>query len=254
MNAHVSRCLTARSRRHPITMTGTWGAWLVLTAGIVMAADDIRYFEHEGVTYRETRRTIDPVAPGVGYQDVHQTCYREQMVQETREVVRSWWTPVTEYRWETYWVNRWNPFAEPYQVARYVPHTRWERRTEVVQIPVLCRRWIPETQVVRVPVGAWCNSSQEVVTRVAVSGIPSSATSRSMSNLPAIASSSSATLPRPSASTAQAMLPSLVAQPSNGMVPVTIPGLPRPEGIGGVGRLGDEPPRYGQRPAWDPTR
>ncbi|MCR4411331.1 MAG: hypothetical protein NUV77_02770 [Thermoguttaceae bacterium] len=235
-------------------MTAVWWGCLILTAGMALGADEIRYFEHNGITYRETRRTIDQAAPQVRYQDCQQTYYREQVVQETREVVRTWWTPVTEYRWETYWVNRWNPFAEPYQAARYVPHTRWERRTEVVQVPVVCRRLVPETQVVRVPVGAWCNSPQEVVTRVAVSGIPSSAASRSIPGVPTVASTSSIASSRPSAPTAQTMFPSPVAQSSSRMVPVTIPGLPRSEGIGGLGRLGDEPPRYGQRPAWEPTR
>ena len=50
----------------------------------------------------------------------------------TRETERLVQVQVTEYEWEAYWVNRWNPFATPYIAYRLVPRTRAELRTETV--------------------------------------------------------------------------------------------------------------------------
>jgi hypothetical protein len=134
--------------------------------------DEVRYYERNGVTYCETRRTVRQRVPDTRIETRPETVYREQVSTEMQQTVRDRWTPVTEYGWETFWVGRWNPLVAPYQAYRYVPRTRWEKRTEVVEIPVTRRRMVPETRTVRTPVAAWRTVEKEVVSRVAVSGRP----------------------------------------------------------------------------------
>ena len=105
-----------------------------------VGAEEVRYFEQNGVTYRETRQVGVPAA--AVYQPTAVTSpvsgCQGRLATQTQQVVRSYWTPVTDYRWETTWVNRWNPFAEPYVAYRYVGRTHWEPRTELVRVPVVC--------------------------------------------------------------------------------------------------------------------
>ncbi len=140
--------------------------WTLAVAGA--RAEDVRYYEKDGVTYCETRRTVTQRVPQTTWQEAPRTVYYDQVATENRQAVRTTWVPVTEYALESYWVNRWNPFAEPYRAYEYVPRTRWEPRTEQVQVPVACRRLVPQTQTVRTPVTTWQTVEQEIVTRVAV--------------------------------------------------------------------------------------
>jgi len=144
------------------------GVWTVGLAAWVLLGqpgargDEVRYYEQNGVTYCETLRVVGPsaVAPGRGPVSISPRVCREQLTPGTQEAPRASWTLVTEYRLEPYWVNRWNPFAEPYLEYRCVPHSRWERRTEVV--PSLCRRSVPQPNAAE---PRW-----EVVSRIAVAG------------------------------------------------------------------------------------
>ncbi len=147
------------------------GAMATATA---VAAQEVRYVEENGVTYRETRRTGYRTICSTEMRPSERIVYREQCETQSREVTRTWWTPVTERRWEAQWVGRWNPFAQPYLAYRPVEHTRWEQRTETTQVPVTIRRLVPETQTVQVPVSVRRTVPEEVVTRVAVSspGVP----------------------------------------------------------------------------------
>jgi len=135
----------------------------------LVAAQQVRYVEENGVTYRETRRTGYRTVCTTEMRPSQRIVYREQRETQSREVTRTWWTPVTECRWEAQWVGRWNPFAQPYLVYRPVERTRWEQRTETTQVPVTVRRLVPETQTVQVPVTIRRMVPEEVVTRVAVS-------------------------------------------------------------------------------------
>jgi hypothetical protein len=122
-------------------------------------------------------------------------------------MVHTYWVPVAEYRWEPYWVNRWNPFAEPYLAYRHVGRTRWEQRSEIVRVPVVCRRDVlPSTAPAAVP--SWPAPPQTVVSRVAVAG--QTVSGRASPSAPA---------------------------------PAATPFTAHREQFGGIGRVGDEPPR-----------
>jgi len=180
-------------------------------------ADDVRYYEKNGVTWRETRRKVEDRVPVSRMEERTETVYREEFTTEMRDTTRTAWVPVTEYRWEAFWVNRWNPLARPYVAYRQVPHTRWEKRTETVQEPVNARRLVPETRVVRRPVGGFQTVQREVVSRVPVVG------------------------GRTSAGAALA---------AGSLAPVQAPSAVQPFQIGGIARFESDPPRYGTATAW----
>lgn len=174
------------------------------------AADEVRYYEQDGTTYRETRRIVRRPICETQFRSSSRTIYREEQTSELRETLRTWWSPVTEYRCEAHWVGRWNPFADPYLAYRMVPRTHWEHRTEAVQVPVTCRRLVPETRSVQVPVTTRRMVTEEVITRVAVGG----------------------------------------GRPATPPILSPTPTLSRPEQIGGVARLDKDPPRQGVSTAW----
>jgi len=91
-------------------------------------AQQVRYIQQNGVAYRETRQTGYRTICTTEMRPSQRIVYREQCETQTREVTRTWWTPVIECRWEAQWVNRWNPFAQPYLVYRPVERVRWEQR------------------------------------------------------------------------------------------------------------------------------
>ena len=181
-----------------------------LVAPGLTGADEVSYYEKDGITYRETRRTVNRPVTETQVRQSTETVYREQRTSELRDQFRNWWTPVTEYRCETCLVGRWNPFVQPYLANRRVPRTRWEQRTEVVQVPVTYRRLVPETRTVQVPVTVCRMVPEEVISRMAVSSLPPA----TLSPLP----------------------------PS--------PTLARRDQIGGVARLDNDPPRQGVSTAW----
>jgi hypothetical protein len=140
-----------------------------LIAGIPSARpDEVRYYEQDGVTYRETRRIVTRPVCETQYRQSTQTVYRQEQTSELRETVRTWWSPVTQYCCEPYWEQTWNPFAGPCLVYRTVPRTCWEQRTEVVKVPVSSCRLVPETRTVQVPVTTQRMVTEEVITREAV--------------------------------------------------------------------------------------
>lgn len=136
----------------------------------VVQADEVRYFEKDGVTYRETRRVVERPVNETHIERREQTVYREQYRTEVNESVRSVVTPVTEYQWTTVMRNRWNPFGRPYLAQELIPVQRWESRQEIVQRPVYRRELVPEVRTVEVPVTTQRLAQEEVITRVAVSG------------------------------------------------------------------------------------
>ncbi len=149
-------------------VTAALAGWLLATG--LAWGDEVRYYEQDGVTYRETRRTVEQQVPASRMEERTETVYREQFTTEWQDTVRTCWSPVTEYRWEAFWVDRWNPFAQPSLAYRYVPRTYWEKRIETVQVPVSTRRLVPETRTVRRPVAGFRTVQREVVSRVAVRG------------------------------------------------------------------------------------
>lgn len=186
---------------------------LPLAAFWAAKADEVRYYEQDGMTYRETRQVIQRPIIETRLQESKQTLYHEELATEYRDTQRTWWTPVTQYQCETHLVGRWNPFVEPYFENRFVPRTRWEQRCETVKVPVACRRLVPETRTVQMPVATQRMVSEEVITRVAVG----------------------------------AARPRLSSAPDT-QAPSAKAALDTP--IGGVARLDSGPPRYGSEPGW----
>ncbi|MEX0937308.1 MAG: hypothetical protein WDZ59_05555 [Pirellulales bacterium] len=131
-------------------------------------ADEVRYFEQNGQTIRETRRVVQRPVVSTSTEQREQLVYRQQITSETRDQVRTVQTPVVEYQWVPRMYGRWNPFSQPYIVHEQVPITRWETRTEIVETPVTRSEWVPERRVVDVPVTMQRLANTEVIERVAV--------------------------------------------------------------------------------------
>ena len=148
--------------------------WTAMTVPLA-AADEVRYFEKDGVTYRETRRVVRRPVVETRLESREQTVYREQLRTEVQETQRTYHTPVTEYQWATRMRGRWNPFIQPYYTQELVPTMRWEARQDVVRVPVSRRELVPEKRTVQVPVTTQRVAEEEVITRVAVSSTPAGA-------------------------------------------------------------------------------
>ncbi len=137
---------------------------LGLTGPGALRSQEVRYYEQDGITYRETRQWVprsqaEPgqlpgvasATPLVASRPVETTFAPGATapagavpaaagpagagpagVNEAYRVVA---VPVTEYRWEAYWKGRWNPFKKAKLAQRLVPHTYWDYRTQVVRYP-----------------------------------------------------------------------------------------------------------------------
>ena len=146
----------------------TCGALVGLLAA-VCAADEVRFYQENGATYRETRRKVSRPVYETQWQERQVVRYREQAAGATREEPRAYVVPVVENRIETRLVGRWNPFVrQPYTVQKVVPTTRYEYRQTTVRVPITQRELIPETVTERVPIPVARMIEDEVVSRVAV--------------------------------------------------------------------------------------
>lgn len=155
--------------RHPLG--AAWAASLVFCVSV--RAQEVRDYEENGVTYRETRSTVNEPVTEIHCVEQQRTVgYRENLNVQMCDQTRSYIVPVTEYRLESYWRGRFNPFVQPYLAQRLVPYTRYETRVETVKTPVATRELLPITSTVRVPVTTQRVVQREVVSRVAISGAP----------------------------------------------------------------------------------
>jgi hypothetical protein len=134
-------------------------------------ADEVRYYEQNGVTYQETRRKVSRPLVQTALTQQQQTVYRQQVSTEYRDVQRTYYVPITENRVQSYWQKRINPFAPPYLAQKVVPVTRWELRGDTVRVPYTRTDCIPQVVTVQVPTSTQRMVEDEVITRVAV-GIP----------------------------------------------------------------------------------
>ncbi len=139
----------------------------ILAVAVVGRADDVKFYEQNGVTYQETHQVVQRPISETHYQDQQRTVYVEQYKTQNQPLQQTFQTPVTVYTMETYWVNRWNPFSEPYLAYRYVPHTHWETRVQTVQVPTLVREVVPQQQTIKTPV-----TTQRVVAEEHISRVP----------------------------------------------------------------------------------
>jgi len=141
-----------------------------LSCSTALAADSSEEVKN-GIRYRVTRHTIQRAVPVTEYRDQSQVVYRSQVTTDTYDSVRTYQTPVTEYKWVTEMHGRWNPFVQPYYSQKLVPVTRWEPRTEVVSTPVTRHELVPQVQTVKVPVTRYRVANEEVVSRVPIDGV-----------------------------------------------------------------------------------
>jgi hypothetical protein len=137
----------------------------IFAGPLVARAQDVRYYQdpNSGHTYRQTTSTVQRQMPVTQLQASSRTVLRGQWRTDTQDVVRTYSVPVTEYRTESYWQGRYNPFKQPTLAQRTVPTTRWEARTEVVKVPVTRYETVPTTETVHVPVTTWHTVQDQVV-------------------------------------------------------------------------------------------
>lgn len=156
------------------------------------AAQDVRYYQgDDGITYKESRRKIQRPVTSTEWREQPQTVYRQEVRPQMRDSWRSYYTPVTELRWVSQMHGRWNPFAVPYYTHHLTPVTRWEARSEAVQVPTWRAEWVAATRTARVPITTTKMAEEEIITRVAVSGPPPGTAPRRVATRPATAAGSS---------------------------------------------------------------
>lgn len=149
-----------------------WGLTVFLTLAPASFGQQTRTYMKDGVKYRETREMILRPVTEIRYEQRERTVYREEVSTEMREIHRVVQVPVTEYQWESFWVNRFWIFGRPHLAYHLVPRTRLESRTEIVKRPVTIRRLIPEKRIDRVPIVTRRMVEEEVIRRVVVSPPP----------------------------------------------------------------------------------
>ena len=142
---------------------------LLLVAPAVAAAQEVKVYENGGVKWQETRQVVPRPVYETKMVEQKQTVYREEIKTEQQTTYRNFQVPITEYHWEPYWANRWNPFSAPYLAYRYVPRTRWETRTQEIRTPVTRRELVPQVRTVQVPVTTQRMVDAEYIARVPVS-------------------------------------------------------------------------------------
>ena len=143
-----------------------------LAAARARAADEVKFVEENGITYRETTQTIRRPLPETKLESQEVTVYREQLSTELKQIDRTYQIPITEYQWVPGWQRSWNPFAAPVLTYRLMQVTRYETRTEPVKIPVTTRKVVPEKLTQQVPVTTQRIVEDRFISRVAVGTKP----------------------------------------------------------------------------------
>ena len=152
-------------------------ATLALAFGSLPArADDVRYYEQGGTTYRETRQTVRHPIVETRMEDRESTVYRDTYSTVLQDTPRTFPVAVTEYHWVPVWRRSWNPFAPPYLTYEMVPQTRWETHSDTVKTSVTQHQVVPEKITYQVPVTTQRYVDSPIVSRVAVSSAPPGAT------------------------------------------------------------------------------
>jgi len=131
-------------------------------------AQNVRFYEENGVTYKETQQTFQRQIPETQYKPMDRTVLRGQWKTDTHDIVRTVQVPITEYKYELYYRDRFNPFVQPTPAYRLVPVTRYEARTEVTKVPVSRYEAVPETSTVQVPVTTYRTVQDHATHRVAI--------------------------------------------------------------------------------------
>lgn len=231
---------------------------LVLVGSARMAGADepgppVRYFEHNGITYRETREVYRRPILQYEYETQTRTVMQPKREVEQQTVERRVAVPATQNVEQVRWHNQWNPFQRAYPVRVTVPVTTYTYKTEQVTVPVERVTMVPVQQEVRVPVLKERLIAEEFVRRERVdlrtqtAAVPASPNRPASSPAPLIPGNPS-TAPRPQFPTGPDAIngraparPAAQTQPDAsrlGMVPVARPLYP-------TGRPANAPPYYG---------
>ena len=104
-------------------VTHVVGVLLLAATPAVAEAPKVKVYENGGVKWQETRQLVPRPVYETKMVEQKQTVYQEQIKTEQQTTYRNFQVPITEYRWEPYWANQWNPFSKPYLAYRYVPRT-----------------------------------------------------------------------------------------------------------------------------------
>ncbi len=118
------------------------------------------------------KRVVQRPISETHYENQQRTAYVEQYKTVVQPVPQTYQVPVTQFAWEPYWANRWNPFGQPYIAYRYVPRIHWETRNNTLQIPTIVREVVPTQQTVAVPITTQRMAEEQQISRVAVSITP----------------------------------------------------------------------------------
>ena len=158
----------------------------MLSLAVTATADEVRYYQNDGITYRETRRVVQRPVVETRYEQREQIFYKEQYKTDVQQSYRNVQVPVTQYRTMACLQNRWNPFAQPYYTYRTVPMQHMEVRQQLVQTPVTRRELVPEKRIVQIPVTSKRMAQEEQITRVVVSSVPAGTVIGSGSSTPSV--------------------------------------------------------------------
>ncbi len=214
---------------------------LVLAAsGARLAADDVRYFEKDGMTYRETRQVVQRPVTETHMESRNTIVYRDKYTTELQDMPRSIPVAVTEYHTVPVWRNSWNIFAPPYLTYEQVPYTRWETRSDTVKTQVTRRQVVPETITQQVPVTSQRIVQDEIISRVAVSQAPAGTAPGSALPGTGLPGSSAPADTQTAASGAPTSIYGSPNQPNNASSDMA-----KRTAVGGVMKLDSDPPRSG---------
>lgn len=154
-----------------------WISAMLLLGAIspALRADDVEYFEKDGIRYQRIRQVTQRPITDVRYEPRESTYYRERYTTDVHDSHRTVQVPVTEQQWVPGIQRSWNVFAPPTFSYRLMPVTRWETRVETVRTPVTRREVVPERQTVQVPVYNTRYAQEETVRHVAIGTVDSGA-------------------------------------------------------------------------------
>jgi len=147
-----------------------------LTVGSVIAQENVRYYEKDGLTYRESREVVQRPLVQTELQPRERVTYREQYSTTIEPQARTVYTPVTTYQWQARWRDVLNPFRPATMAYQLVPQTQWQAHVEHVDTPVSRREVIPQREIVDVPVTTQRFVDEEVIRRTVVNSQPGNGT------------------------------------------------------------------------------
>jgi len=153
-----------------------WGVVLLLTATPVLA-QEARFYEQDGQTWRESRRTVSRPIREVDYAPQSETVYETRYRTEMQSFSRPVYVPTTQYQWVPRWHGRWRIFQGPHLAYHLVPQTVWSVQRNDYQLPTTRVESVPITRTVQVPRTELKFVEKEEVTRVPV-GPPRTIASR----------------------------------------------------------------------------